>query len=75
MPEQGKTQKCCAEESPHRETSGREFLDSVAERLVAAGERAGLTGHDLITLLESGMSIRDLIDYLAAKVAGGPVEN
>ena len=68
MPERRKTRKCLAEGAPHPEKRGQELVDGVAERLVAAGEQAGLTGHELVALLESGMSVGDLIDYLCLKM-------
>ena len=75
MPERRKTRECFAEGAPHPEKRGQELVDGVAERLVTAGEQAGLTGHDLVALLESGMSVGDLIDYLCLKMQGRPAEN
>jgi hypothetical protein len=74
MPERRNTQKSLAR-SRHSERKGCEFAEGVAERLLAAGEQAGLTGHDLVALLESGMSLGDLMDYLCHKLQGRPTEN
>ena len=43
--------------------------------LISAGQQAGLTVRDLNHLLEAGMSIEQLTDYLAAKLADRPGEN
>jgi len=42
------------------------------ENILRAGEVAGLGVHDLITLLDAGMSIEQLVDYLAAKLTERP---
>ena len=74
MPERRNTQESLAR-SRHSRKKGRELANGVAERLVAAGAQAGLTGYDLVALLESGMSVGDLIDYLCLKMQGRPAEN
>jgi hypothetical protein len=43
-------------------------LESATEKLVAAAGQVGLTVDDLIGLLQSGMSVGDLLDYVAAKM-------
>jgi len=51
-------------------------LGVAVERLAKAGERAGLSVRDLITLLDLGMTMEQLLDYLAAKLANDrSVEN
>ena len=42
-------------------------LESAVEKLVAAAEQIGLTADDLIALLQSGMSVPELLDYLEFK--------
>lgn len=50
-------------------------LDAAADILIFAGQQAGLGVRDLVKLLEAGMSVEQLMDYLAAKLADRPVEN
>ena len=50
-------------------------LDAVADILIFAAQQAGLAVRDLVNLLEAGMSVEQLMDYLAAKLADRPVEN
>lgn len=50
-------------------------LDAAADVLILVGREAGLNVRDLINLLEAGMSIGQLTDYLVAKLADRPVEN
>ena len=50
-------------------------MDAAADVLILAGRQAGLSVRDLINLLDAGMSISQLTDYLAAKLADSPVEN
>ena len=68
MPERRNTQESLAR-SRHSRKKGRELANGVAET------QAGLTGYDLVALLESGMSVGDLIDYLCLKMQGRPAEN
>ncbi len=46
-----------------------ETLDAAADVLILAGREAGLSVRDLINLLEAGMSIGQLTDYLVDKLA------
>lgn len=46
-----------------------QVLGVAVEKLAKAGERAGLSVHDLITLLNSGMTMEQLLSYLAAKLS------
>jgi hypothetical protein len=50
-------------------------LDAAADVLILAGREAGLSVRDLINLLDAGMSISQLTDYLLAKMANRRVEN
>jgi len=64
----------------HRSTSNsymeyEQVFEPTVENMRRAGEVAGLGVHDLITLLDAGMSIEQLVDYLAAKLTERPVEN
>ena len=52
-----------------------QVLGVAVEKLAKAGERAGLSVHDLITLLDSGMTMEQLLDYLQAKLSNRSVEN
>jgi len=52
-----------------------ETLDAAADVLIIVAHHAGLRVRDLINLLEAGMSIGQLTDYLVAKLADRPVEN
>jgi len=52
-----------------------ETLDAAADVLILAGREAGLGVRDLINLLDAGMSISQLTDYLVAKMANKRVEN
>ena len=51
------------------------MFEATVENMIRAGEVAGLGVHDLIPLLDAGMSIEQLVDYLAAKLTERPVEN
>ena len=43
------------------------FLEQVAERLVLFGQQVGVTPEEMISLLDSGISIQDLFAFLASK--------
>jgi hypothetical protein len=45
------------------------LLEVAVEKLVRAGEKAGVTPDEMIALLNSGMDIRELLDYIASKRA------
>jgi hypothetical protein len=40
------------------------------ERLVQAGEQAGLTVHDLIRMLNGGMTLETLLDLIEVRMTG-----
>jgi hypothetical protein len=67
-------------QSPHSITDasqGKDFdekdailLELVAEKLVWYGQQIGVTPEEMISLLDSGISIHDLLAFLAAKSSG-----
>jgi hypothetical protein len=46
------------------------MLAKVADKLVCYGRRVGVTPDEMISLLDSGISIRDLLAFLASKSSG-----
>ena len=48
------------------------LLERVAEKLVWYGQQVGVTPEEMISLLDSGISIRDLFAFLASKASGPP---
>lgn len=54
---------------------GIQGLDAAADILIFAGRQAGLGVRDLIDLLEAGMSIGQLAEYLVAKLTEKPLES
>lgn len=44
----------------------RQVLERAVGKLVLIGERVGVTADDMILLLQSGLTVRELLDYLAA---------
>lgn len=54
---------------------GIQGLDAAADILIFAGQQAGLGVRDLIDLLEAGMSIGQLTEYLVAKLTEKPLES
>ena len=47
-----------------------ELLNAAVEKIVRRAEEIGLTPEDMIELLESGCSVRDLIAMLASRRSG-----
>jgi hypothetical protein len=45
-------------------------LERAAEKLVRFGQQVGVTPEEMISLLNSGISIRELLAFLAAKNSG-----
>jgi hypothetical protein len=43
------------------------LLEHVAEKLFWCGQRIGVTPEEMISLLDSGISIKDLFAFLASK--------
>ena len=48
------------------------ILEKAIERLVHSGEQVGVSPEDMVALLDSGMSIRQLLDFLASKAVQRP---
>jgi len=46
------------------------LLEQVAEKLVRLGQQVGVTPEQIISLLDSGMSIHDLLAFLASRSSG-----
>ena len=46
------------------------LLEQTVEKLVRYGQQIGVTPEEMISLLDSGISIRDLFAFLAAKSSG-----
>jgi hypothetical protein len=46
------------------------LLEQVAEKLVWYGQQVGVTPEEMISLLDSGISIKDLFAFLASKASG-----
>jgi hypothetical protein len=46
------------------------LLQQAIEELVRFGQQVGVTPEDMISLLDSGISIHDLLGYLASKTSG-----
>jgi hypothetical protein len=47
----------------------REVLERALAKLVLVGARAGVSTDDMIELLESGMSVRELLEYVLTLAA------
>ncbi len=46
------------------------MLERAVAKLVLFGEQVGVSAGQMIVLLESGLSVRELLDYLAARDKG-----
>jgi hypothetical protein len=46
------------------------LLERVAQKLVWYGQQVGVTPEEMISLLDSGISIKDLFAFLASKSSG-----
>jgi hypothetical protein len=46
------------------------LLETAVEKLVRFSRQVGVTPEDMISLLDSGISIRDLLVFLASKSSG-----
>ena len=46
------------------------LLEQVAEKLVWYGQQVGVTPEEMISLLDSGISIKDLFAFLVSKSSG-----
>jgi hypothetical protein len=58
-------------DTPQRRAS----FERAVVKMALAAEQLGLTPRDLINLLDSGMSLVQLLDYIAAKPSGRAIEN
>ncbi len=45
------------------------ILDVAIEKLVRIGEQSGVRADEMIALLNAGMTVRELLDYVASKTA------
>ncbi len=43
------------------------ILERAVEKLMRLGELVGVSPEEMITLLDSGITVRELLDYLASK--------
>ncbi len=46
------------------------LLQRAVEKLVRVGQQVGVTPEDMIELLDSGLSVRELLAFLASKALG-----
>lgn len=46
------------------------LLETAVEKLVRFGRQVGVTPEEMISLLDSGISIHDLLVFLASKLSG-----
>ena len=46
------------------------LLERVAQKLVWYGQQVGVTPEEMISLLDSGISIKDLLAFLVSKSSG-----
>jgi hypothetical protein len=46
------------------------MLAKVADKLVCYGRRVGVTPEEMISLIDSGISIRNLLAFLASRASG-----
>jgi hypothetical protein len=46
------------------------LLEQTVEKLVRFGQRVGVTPEEMISLLDSGISMRELLAFLASKASG-----
>jgi len=45
-------------------------LEQAVEKVVRFGQQVGVTPEQMISLLDSGITIRDLLAFLASKTSG-----
>jgi len=53
----------------HSGAAQEHVLKSAVEKLVHRGRRVGITLDDMIALLDSGLEVRELFDYVISKTA------
>ena len=47
------------------------LLEQAAEKLVRFGQQVGVTPKEMISLLDSGISVHDLLVFLSSKISSG----
>ena len=47
------------------------LLEQAADKLVRFGQQVGITPEEMISLLDSGINIRNLLVFLASKISSG----
>jgi hypothetical protein len=50
-------------------------LNQAFARIVAAGKQLGIAPGNMVELLDSGMTVTQLFDYLMAKLSGTQIES
>jgi hypothetical protein len=56
--------------APHKLTQEQVVVLEIAvEKLLRLGEQVGVTPDEMITLLDSGMAVRELLNYITSKTA------
>lgn len=58
-----------------RQTIDDSGLERAVRGMALAAEQIGLTPGDLIRLLDSGMSVQQLLGYIKARQSGRPDDN
>ena len=51
-------------------TEEARLLEQAAEKLLLYGSKVGVTPEEMVSLLDSGLSVQDLLIFLASKNAG-----
>lgn len=67
FPQKSLAQGCQPEDCDEKETR---MLEQTVEKLERFGQQIGVTPQEMISLLDSGISIRDFIAFLASKSSG-----
>ena len=60
---------------PMKRSDDLAALESAVRKMAIVAEQVGLAPGDLIRLLDSGMSVAQLLEYIMAKQSGRAVEN
>lgn len=45
-----------------------QVVDTAADKLIRLGQRAGVSPEQIVTLLDSGMDVRELIHHLVSRI-------
>ncbi len=51
------------------------ILEKAVWKMALAAQDVGLSPHDLINLLDSGMTVAQVLEYITAKQSGRALEN